>query len=80
MREFPYPKKISDENRKKAVNLTDQTTALHEKLKSLKTPHQQESVKRQIESVNRQIDELVYELYGLSKEEVALVENSQANK
>ena len=38
-----------------------------------KTPHEQESFKRQIEATDHQIDQLVFELYGLSKEEQDIV-------
>jgi len=31
-------------------------------------------LKRQIDATDRQIDTLVYELYGLTEEEIALVE------
>ena len=31
-------------------------------------------VKREIESMDRRIDRIVYELYGLSEEEIAVVE------
>ena len=31
-------------------------------------------VKREIESTDREIDQLVYELYGLSEEEIKIVE------
>jgi hypothetical protein len=31
-------------------------------------------VKREIESTDRQIDRLVYELYGLTEEEIKIVE------
>ncbi len=34
----------------------------------------QESVKREIESIDRQIDALVYELYGLTEEEIKIAE------
>jgi hypothetical protein len=38
------------------------------------TPQEQEMVKREIESTDRQIDRLVYELYGLTEEEIKIVE------
>ncbi|MDD5103068.1 MAG: TaqI-like C-terminal specificity domain-containing protein [Candidatus Peribacteraceae bacterium] len=40
-----------------------------------KTPHEQASLKRQIKTTDRKIDELVYELYGLTKEEIDLIES-----
>ena len=33
-------------------------------------------IERQIEATDREIDRLVYELYGLSEEEIALVEGA----
>jgi len=39
-----------------------------------KTPHQKNVLQRQIDATDRQIDQLVYELYGLSDKEIAIVE------
>jgi hypothetical protein len=41
-----------------------------------RTPQEQELVKREIESTDRAIDRLVYELYGLSEEEIKIVEGN----
>ena len=41
-----------------------------------RTPQEQEMVKREIESTDRAIDRLVYELYGLSEEEIKIVEGN----
>jgi transcriptional regulator GlxA family with amidase domain len=38
------------------------------------TPQEQERLAREIESTDRQIDRLVYELYGLTEEEIRIVE------
>ena len=46
-----------------------------EQLLETKTPHEQESIQRQIAATDKQIDTLVYELYGLSIEEVRTVEH-----
>jgi hypothetical protein len=40
----------------------------------VKTPHEQESIQRQIAATDKQIDALVYELYGLTEKEVRTVE------
>jgi hypothetical protein len=42
-----------------------------------RTPQEQEMVKREIESTDREIDQLVYELYGLSEDEIKIVEGKQ---
>jgi type I restriction-modification system DNA methylase subunit len=38
------------------------------------TPQEKESLQREIEATDRQIDQLVYELYGLTEEEIKIVE------
>jgi hypothetical protein len=38
------------------------------------TPADKELYRRQIEATDRQIDGLVYELYGLTEKEIAVVE------
>jgi hypothetical protein len=40
------------------------------------TDHERTVIERQIEATDREIDRLVYELYGLSEEEIALVEGA----
>ena len=50
--------------------------ALHKGLASAKTPQEIESVQRQVEpSADGRIDKLVYELYGLTEEEIGIVES-----
>lgn len=56
----------------KLVSLVERMLALHKQ--SPRTPQEQEMVKREIESTDRGIDGLVYELYGLSEEEIRIVE------
>jgi hypothetical protein len=50
--------------------------AVHKQLPKAKTPHEQESLKRTIAVTDNQIDALVYELYGLTEEEVGIVEGA----
>jgi hypothetical protein len=38
------------------------------------TPQEKEMIQREIESTDRAIDRLVYELYGLTEEEIRIVE------
>ena len=45
--------------------------------RSPRMPQEQEMVKREIESTDRMIDRLVYELYGLSPEEIKIVEGKE---
>lgn len=56
----------------KLISLVEHILALHKQ--SPRTPQEQEMVKREIESTDQGIDGLVYELYGLSEEEIRIVE------
>jgi len=56
------------------VALVERMLDLHRRLSESKTGHEKTLLSRQIEATDRQIDALVYELYGLSEEEVAIVE------
>ncbi|MBE7414442.1 MAG: Eco57I restriction-modification methylase domain-containing protein [Deltaproteobacteria bacterium] len=56
------------------ISLAKRLLDLNEKLKKAKTPHDRELIERQIGAADRQIDSLVYGLYGLTPEEIAVVE------
>ena len=49
---------------------------MHKQLTEAKTGQEQTLIKRQIDATDRQIDKLVYELYGLTPEEIAIVEGN----
>ena len=49
---------------------------LHEKVAAVRTAHEKTVVERQIAAADRQIDVLVYELYGLTDEEIKIVEEA----
>jgi len=61
----------------KMVSLVERMLSLHKAGDRHlgRTPQEQEMVKREIESTDRAIDRLVYELYGLSEEEIGIVES-----
>ena len=56
------------------VALVQRMLDLHKQLAAATLPHSQEMLQRQIDATDRQIDRLVYELYGLSDEEIRVVE------
>ncbi len=60
------------------VNLVRQMLSLHASRAKRKTAHERTAVERQIAATDREIDALVYELYGLSDEEIRLVEEATA--
>ena len=47
-------------------------------LAAAKTPAAQTALQRQIDATDRQIDQLVYQLYGLTDEEIKIVEEATA--
>ena len=57
----------------KIVQLVELMLKLHKDLPKAKTPHEQESLQRQIAATDKQIDTLVYELYGLAEDEIRMV-------
>ncbi|REJ87652.1 MAG: methyltransferase, partial [Planctomycetota bacterium] len=52
---------------------------LCKKSASTKTSHERQALERQIEATDREIDQLVYELYELTDEEIKIVEEATAN-
>ena len=56
------------------VKLVETMLALHEKLSAARTADDKTLIQRQIDATDAQIDRLVYDLYGLTEAEIALVE------
>ena len=50
--------------------------SLHKQLHEARTPHEQTSLQRQIEATDGQIDALVCKLYGLTEEEIRLIDGT----
>jgi len=58
------------------VRYVDGMLRLHKDLAGVRTPREEDSLERQIASTDREIDRLVYELYGLTEEEIRIVEGT----
>ncbi len=56
------------------VKLVEQMLELHQRLSAVRTPPEKTSLERQITATDRQIDRFVYDLYGLTEEEIKIVE------
>jgi type I restriction-modification system DNA methylase subunit len=81
LRQLPIPViELSNPTEKaqhdKMVALVEQILALHQQLALSRMPQQKTMLKSQIEISDQQIDALVYELNGLTDEEIAIVEGS----
>ncbi len=57
--------------------IVESVTRFHRLLVSENTPSEKEALERQIAGTDAQIDALVYELYGLTDAEIAVVEKAE---
>jgi len=62
------------------VALVERMLDLHTKLASATIPANKKLYQRQIEATDAEIDALVYELYGLTEEEIAIVEGRERHE
>jgi len=58
------------------VELVETMLKLHKQLAAAKTNHEKTAIQRQIAATDKQIDQLVYELYSLTEEEIRIVEEA----
>jgi hypothetical protein len=73
---FPIPKSaVPSEAR--VVRLVDEMLSLHGQLDVVDSEAQRAVVQRQIDATDAELDGLVYDLYGLTAEEIAIVESTR---
>ena len=58
------------------VKLVEQMLTLHQQQAVARTPQERTALERQIAATDAQIDRLVYDLYGLTEEEIKIVEGA----
>jgi type I restriction-modification system DNA methylase subunit len=56
------------------VSLVERMLDLHKRLAAAKNPNDKTRLQSQIDGTDREIDHLIYDLYGLSEEEIRIVE------
>jgi hypothetical protein len=61
----------------KMVSLVEKMLELNKDLPKARTDVEQTRLKRQIAATDKQIDQLVYELYGLTEDEIRIVEGAE---
>ena len=71
---FPLPSENLDDET--LINLVDKILSLTNDLKLSKTPNDRKIFQQQIEITDKKINEMVYELYGLTDEEIKVVEDN----
>jgi len=62
----------------RVVKLVEQMACLHRQVHSARMPQEKTALERQIEAIDEQIDRLIYELYGLTEDEIKIVEAPSA--
>ena len=73
--QFTIPIPINKEQQNRMISLVERMLALHKR--SPQTPHEQEVLQREISATDAAIDRLVYQLYGLTEEEIKIVEGKK---
>ena len=63
--------------RTRVIELVDQMLALQQQVAKPQTGHDAVALQRQLDLTDREIDQLVYKLYGLTEEEIGIVEGAR---
>ena len=74
IRSLPFPKSIEQTEHNKMVALVEEMLELHKRLAAAKSDADKKRLERAMNATDRKIDALVYELYGLTEEEIRIVE------
>jgi type I restriction-modification system DNA methylase subunit len=72
--DFSEPDDVTRHDR--MVELVERMLSLHERSAAAKIEREKTIIQHQIDATDRQIDRLVYELYGLSDEVIAIIEEA----
>ena len=70
---MPIPS-LTNSDQQKLIKMSDCIIELFKKMANVRDPRTREQLQRRIDATDRQIDRLVYELYGLTEEEIRIVE------
>jgi hypothetical protein len=76
LKDFPIANTDDKLIKIKLENLSNEMLRLNAAMEKAKTPTEHTAIERQIQATDTQIDHLVYQLYGLTEEEIKIVERS----
>lgn len=71
---------IEDSPGKRLSTLVDTMVSLQKRLAAEQLPQRREQIQREIDATDRQIDQLVYRLYGLTDDEIRIVEETTTSQ
>ena len=70
----------NETHKKNITKRVDKLLQLNKQLQTTKLETQRQQIHRTIDHTERKIDELVYELYGLSEEEIEIIERTNIHR
>ncbi|MDQ3082333.1 MAG: hypothetical protein M3R07_08995 [Gemmatimonadota bacterium] len=73
---FPLRSDVLGSDNKRLTSLVTTMLSLHSRLAAEQLPQRREQIQREIDATDRQIDALVYQLYGLTDDEIKIVEEA----
>ena len=74
MRRIDFATPADKHRHDRLVSLVERMLTFQKQLAAAKTAHEKTTIQRQIDATDAQIDQLVYELYDLSADEIKIVE------
>lgn len=74
LHKIDFTKPAEKQKHDEMVKLVDTMLELNKELQKVKLPSERESLQQRIDHTDRRIDKLVYELYGLTEDEIKVVE------
>jgi hypothetical protein len=77
-RAIDFSEKSDKSRHERMVSLVEQLLGLRETLASADSERSREALRRQIAAAEAEVDRLVYDLYGLTEEEIAIVEETHS--
>lgn len=76
IRRIDFSDPEEEASHERMTRLVDEAMSLRRKLGTQRTDHESVLIQRQIDAVGQQIDGVVYDLYGLTDEEIRIVEDA----
>ncbi len=64
----------TEENKKELINLSKELQKLYSNFKNTKTPNERKLIQKQIDLTDHKINELIYQLYDLTDDEIKIIE------
>jgi hypothetical protein len=80
IRDIDFAERTDRSSHDIVVELVHRMVASSKQIVAAKTDHERTVLERQIDATDREIDQLVYELYGLTDDEIKIVEEATGSR